>query len=291
VRKSPIVSVHAAASVITPIPTLPGLADPYLKLGRAKMHLDALDLLLKEFTGPKAYAVRRYVDSQQRRYCFECALLDVPDPIPLTLGDAFYNLRSCLDQVVWSLSNRGRKKPPPATTQFPVFDHLPVAEKDVERFDKQVAGVSSKAVTEIKSLQPYQRGTSFKAHPLWRLNALCNIDKHRRIPANGSELIVNFPDITSGDVVGVQRHGKGVVIEMPLDLRVDALNDRHIISVPLANKHKLELDPSIRFKVNFGQGDARNPDKFTVCEDCAGLWDIYNFVAEVVLPRFLRFLP
>ena len=47
---------------------------------------------------------------------------------------------------------------------------------------------------------------------------MCNLDKHRRIPANGSEGIFRFPKITQGDIVGIQRHGAGVVIEIPLDL-------------------------------------------------------------------------
>jgi len=54
---------------------------------------------------------------------------------------------------------------------------------------------------------------------------------------------------------------------------------------------KLQLDPSIGFKVNFGQGDARHPDELTVCEDGKALWEIYKFVADVVLPGFLRFFP
>jgi hypothetical protein len=182
------------------------LADPYLKLGRAKMHLDALDVLLKEFTGPKAYTFRRYEDLKQKRYCFECKLLDVPDDACLTVGDAFYNMRSCLDQIVWSLSGLTLANPP-QTTQFPIFDHLPSATKDIERFDRQVAGVPTKAIEQIKSLQPYHRGDSYKAHPLWRLNAICNLDKHRRIPANGSEVVVTFPNITKGDVFGLQSLG------------------------------------------------------------------------------------
>jgi len=273
---------------MAPIARKPGLADPYLKLGRAKMHLDALDVLLKEFTGPKAYAVRRYEDFEQRRYCFECKLLDVPDPVCLTVGDAFYNMRSSLDQLVWSLSGLSGQNPP-QTTQFPIFDHRPSTKRDIERFDRQIAGVPTKAIDEIKSFQPYHRGTSYKAHPLWRLNALCNLDKHRRIPANGSELIVTFPTITQGDVLGLQSRGGAVSKRNPLDFRVEAFDDHHVVSVPLADKAKLQLNPSISFKVNFGQGDARRPDEFTVCEDGSGLWEIYKFVADVVLPRFLRF--
>ena len=34
-------------------------------------------------------------------------------------------------------------------------------------------------VYNLKSLQPYQRGNAFRDHPLWHLNELSNIDKHR----------------------------------------------------------------------------------------------------------------
>lgn len=282
--------VTVPPSVMAPIARRPGLADPYLKLGRAKMHFDALDALLKDFTGPKAYAVRRYDDLKQQRYCFECKLLDVPDDACLTVGDAFYNMRSCLDQLVWSLSGLTLAQPP-ETTQFPVFSYVPSKKRDIERWDRQVAGVPSRAIEEIKSFQPYRRGNSYKAHPLWRLNALCNLDKHRRIPANGSEVVVTFPTITQGDVLGLRSRGGAVSKRNPLDFRVEAFDDRHVVSVPLADKAKLQLNPSISFKVNFGQGDARNPDEFTVCEDGRGLWEIYKFVADVVLPRFLRFFP
>jgi hypothetical protein len=286
-KKSQIVTL--GQDHIAPITRRPGLADPYLKLGRAKMHLNTLDVLLKEFTGPKAYAVRRYEDSKQKRYCFECKLLDVPDDACLTVGDAFYNTRSSLDQLVWSLSGLSGKNPP-QTTQFPIFEYPPSMKKDIERWDRQIAGVPAKALDEIKSLQPYHRGDSYKAHPLWRLNAICNLDKHRRVPANGSEVLVTFPNITRGDVLGLQSRGGGAVsTRSPLDFRVEAFDDRHIVSVPIADKAKLQLNPSISFKVNFGQGDARHPDALTICEDTKGLWGIYNFVAEVVLPRFLRF--
>lgn len=278
-------------SVMAPIARRPGLADPYLKLGRAKMHLDALGALLKQFTGPKAYTVRRYEDLEQKRHCFECKLLDVPDGVCLTVGDAFYNMRSCLDQIVWSLAGLASINPPAETTQFPIFNSPPTKTKDVRRWNRQLAGVAPKAVEEIKSFQPYRRGKSYKAHPLWRLNALCNLDKHRRIPANGSEVVVTFPNITKGDVIGLQSRDGAVSKRNPLDFRIEAFDDRHVVSVPLADKAKLQLNPSITFKVNFGQGDAWHPDALTICEDSKGLWEIYNFVADIVLPRFLRFFP
>jgi hypothetical protein len=66
---------------------------------------------------------------------------------------------------------------------------------------------------------------------------------------------------------------------------MEALADRHRVSVPFAYKGKLQLDPSIPFKVNFG-GDATG-----LTEDGQGIAEIYQFICETVLPRFLPFFP
>src|SRR5271165_2240571 len=199
-----------------------GLVDSHMFLGRAKKHMDALDALLKQFTGEKAYTLTRYDDLEQQRHCLKIKLHDVPDDICLTVGDLFYNMRSCLDQLVWSLAHRVGRILDPDYTQFPV-------------------------------MESYHRGDAYKAHPLWRLDAMCNLDKHRRIPANGSEIIPTFSNLTRGEVWGIQPIGPGqLAVEFPLDLRFQALDDCHIASVPLAAKHKLQLDPRIPFKVNFG---------------------------------------
>jgi hypothetical protein len=213
----------------------------------------------------------------------ECKLHDVPDDICLTVGDLFYNMRSCLDQIVWSLAKRVGGVLDPDRTQFPI---LAVDNEDTRRsFSRQTEGVPSDALDEIRGFQPYQRKESYKAHPLWRLNAMCNLDKHRRIPANGSEGIFRFPKITQGDIVGVQPHASGMVVEIPIDLRMEALADRHRVSVPLVDKGRLQLDPTTPFKVNFG-GDAAG-----LTEDRRGIGEIYQFVCDTVLPRFLRFFP
>lgn len=46
----------------------------------------------------------------------------------------------------------------------------------------------------IESLQPYNtpNPTDVKIHLLWRLNKLCNIDKHTRIPVHGLTGIVKW---------------------------------------------------------------------------------------------------
>ena len=57
------------------------------------------------------------------------------------------------------------------------------------------------------------------------------------------------------------------------------------MSVPLADKAKLNLHPNVTFQVTFGDATAR------VILGPLDIRDIYNFISNSVLPSFLRFFP
>jgi hypothetical protein len=99
---------------------------------------------------------------------------------------------------------------------------------------------------------------------------MCNLDKHRRIPANGSESVVNFPKLSDAD------RANGEVI-------FEALEEGFVITAPIALKHKLEVNPTMGFRVNFG-GDTSG-----ISEDFKGLVEMHKFIADDVLPRFQQF--
>jgi hypothetical protein len=101
---------------------------------------------------------------------------------------------------------------------------------------------------------------------------MCNLDKHRRIPANGGEILVHLPRATRQLVT------------------VESFDDSRIISAPLAHEDKLQLHPRITVTVNFGGGDPVI-DPNALVENRDGLMEIYKFVADTVLPRFVRFFP
>ena len=52
-------------------------------------------------------------------------------------------------------------------------------------FLKRVKDMPPDVVMIIRELQPYKRGADYRKHPLWQLNELGNIDKHR-LPAGRS---------------------------------------------------------------------------------------------------------
>jgi hypothetical protein len=95
---------------------------------------------------------------------------------------------------------------------------------------------------------------------------MCNLDKHRRIPANGSEVQFFLPAGTDLRTITFQ-----------------AFENYGILSVPLADKSKLNIHPEVTFQVVFGDitsGVSIGPE---------GIFDIYQFLSDSVLPRFVRF--
>lgn len=239
------------------------LTDPYLKLSRAKEHIDSLAVELRAFYESKPYGFTSYEDIENARYILRAKLSAVPDKIPLILGDAVNCMRASLDQLVWSLAKLTTVIP--NKTQFPIHDKSDAKSRKV--FKRDLRGVPPNAVGEIDSFQPYKRTTGVQSHPLWILNAICILDKHRRIPANGSEINFRLPN-------AVMPH-----------CTFSTSEDGGDISVPLSMKDQLQLYPTVLFKVNFGEITDN------AVSDFDGIFKIYRFIGDTLLPRFLRFFP
>jgi hypothetical protein len=215
---------------------------------------------------PNACTITREDDIENQRHILSAKLPDLPEPLALIAGDAFYNMRASLDQLIWALARLNRI--PEKKTQFPILEFNTLQSRN--RFRDQTEGVPDEAVCEIELLQPYHRGSSYKTHPLWRLNEMCNLDKHRGIPVDGHEVIVHFPGLTQND------RDTGL-------LTYSTTNDCHILSVPLSMKHKLDVNPIATVTVKFG-GDISG-----ISESPRGIAEIYHFVASEVIPRFEPF--
>lgn len=240
------------------------MADPYSKLGWAKTHIETLEGKLLSFcnTPAEAYSVSRYDDIEHQQHIIEVKLKDIPPEIGLIAGDAFYSMRSSLDQAVWALA---AIKGQPGRTQFPIVEVWNVEGR--KRFERQTAGIPTEAFCEIQALQPYNRGAAFKSHPLWRLDEICNLDKHRRIARNSTVLRGMFYGVNEPDIIK------------------EATNDCHIVRIPLALKDKLRFQPETSVEVTFGG------DKSGITETLDSIIQIYHFVNLEVLPRFDRFFP
>jgi hypothetical protein len=235
------------------------LADPFLKTTRAKKHLEDLRHELTVYYETNPCKLRAQDDLKNQLCRVKIVLTDTPDSIPLIVGDIFYNLRSALDQLVWCLAKL--TLPYPRNTQFPML-----GKEDETMFAKQTNGVPTEAAAIIKSFQPYKSGDAMKDHLLWRLNRLCNIDKHMRIPTHGNVVDFKLPASIFHEV-HFEDNG---VMSFPLGLKPDL--KRHVTT-----------NPEGAYKVVFG-------DYHLGIEcDIDGIEEIYDFVADKVIPRFAGF--
>ncbi len=239
------------------------MADAKLKVARAKKHLGDLKDELRRFRKSKPIIVRTERDLKHGGYVLHIKVRRVPPKINLIFGDFLYCTRSALDQLVWSLAKL--TLPYPEHTYFPILD---CNNSDNRRtFARYTNGVPPDAATIIESLQPYHRGDAEAAHRdlLWRLNALCAIDKHRRIPVHGDESFIVFPNLPRS----LAQHIKFL--------------RPNLVSIPATSKRQVRVDPKASFREVFGDMSDG------IATDFEEVQEIHSFVAGDVLPRFVRF--
>lgn len=239
-----------------------GIANAKAKLAWAQKHLETLNAELREFCRPESYGITQYEDIPNQRFVFSYLIPIVPLSISLTVGDVFYNMRSSLDQLVWALA---RLDGIPGNVQFPITSDT--EPKTRKRFLGQLTRVPPDAINAIDKLQPYHRGASLTGHPLWRLNEMCNLDKHRRIPIQSSAWRVDFPQ--------ARRDQSGIEVE--------TVNERMIITVPLSRKGEFQVYECAPVEILFG-GDSSG-----IAEAYGGIVEIHDFIAKEVLPNFEGF--
>jgi hypothetical protein len=237
------------------------LTDPYLKTARAKEHLEELRERIRVFRESEPGSVTRQEDAENGLYILRFEIKNLPDKITLIVGDFLYCLRCSLDQLVWALAKQVGTYP--QGTQFPIF-----RTPNPGKFSQYTADVPADAVSIIESLQPYHRGDAeaIASHYLWQLSLLCNIDKHRRIPVESTVIDFRFPEFPRELIPQIRFDHYAKVVIVPLDL-----------------KRYMTLDPVGTIDITFGDSHEGIKCNF------ARLEEIYEFVANSVIPRFSRF--
>ncbi|MFJ4233846.1 hypothetical protein [Cellulosimicrobium cellulans] len=115
-----------------------------------------------------------------------------PPVLAYMAGESVHHVRAALDNVVTMMAEHAHGGPLPSKAakdvQFPIY-RLPEAFDDaVQGKRNPLVGLSSEVVAKIRDVQPFEHyafasGTKFPSskHPLARLQALSNQDKHRRV--------------------------------------------------------------------------------------------------------------
>jgi hypothetical protein len=161
--------------------TSAGLDDARARVQRAFERRKAITEAVDRFFGRKRkpFRIEKKLNAERTHYVQRFySTKPVPIPISILIGEAFYNLRSALDHVVYPFGAR----------EFPIV-------KNKGRFYRltksgnpapgsgiiKIEDVTNKKVRAlIEGLQPCHRVNGDPTeHPLWLLSQLRNIDEHR----------------------------------------------------------------------------------------------------------------
>lgn len=237
-----------------------------MKIGRAYKHVMEFDsLVVAHCKRTDLFTATSREDLKNHRLIVRVEFAKLDGDIPLSLGDFVYNLRSGLDQLAWQLSLSGGGDPA-RDTMFPIHERDDA--KSEAMFLKRVKDMPPDAVLIIRELQPYKRAADYRKHPLWQLNELGNIDKHR-LPA-GRSTDTSF------------------YIE-PLGYTKTDFDNGMELNWPVSAKGKVKLQsktPLLTFGDPIDNPSSREPLELTR-NDIA---EIYRYVREDVAPQFTRFL-
>ena len=237
-----------------------------MKVRRANVHLDALEVVVKNWIDSKPYTVI-HTDYFEKAV-HVCRIEDevAPELIPMLVGDFVCCLRAALDQLAWALAHLESKRVFSESEERRI--QFPISKIDDDGYRKRLSLFPSAVEIELDKFQPYGRGNAYADHPLWQLNQLWNMDKHRAIPVNCTSFNLRFP------FHGWQRY-----------LR----HFRNAVEVhfPLIEFYEgpLNIEPEISSEVLFGE----HMGSFEI--SMPRLKEINDFVRDDVIPAFTGFFP
>lgn len=182
----------------------------WAKANRAKEHIDSLRRQVSEFRASEPYSLTPEPTDKPGRLAYRLRFLrPVPVPVSTTVGDALHNLRAALENLAFEVARRdqggtltpGQEK----ESTFPIGESSEALDDWFRRRAKKGLAYGDQARAALRSVQPFVNleeahrlgvamDESFEEEFRWselhRLDALWNVDKHRRLA-----LMAWWPDI------------------------------------------------------------------------------------------------
>ncbi|SHY20070.1 Uncharacterised protein [Mycobacteroides abscessus subsp. abscessus] len=108
-------------------------------------------------------------------------LAPMPTRLSTLFGEWLYLLRSALDGIAYHLAVKDSgQDPPPNAGQiyFPIKDTP--EEYDDPKYRARMKAISSDTFDLLRKTQPFNMPFGIRAHPLWWIEELARLDRHRR---------------------------------------------------------------------------------------------------------------
>ena len=167
--------------------------DYISKINWANFHIQQLDRAIQNWFKDGGKFTHEIIPNpeEQNTVLLRVSADIIPtSPLSLVIGDIIQNIRSSLDHAVYQLGESSEHEDFAKNShrsQFPIFgnvsnrgDKIVGADKFQENgINDTIKYLSPSAQDIIESVQPFKDGDKFSEHPLWLLNKLSNLDKHR----------------------------------------------------------------------------------------------------------------
>jgi hypothetical protein len=154
------------------------------KFHHAMQQMKALEADMDAWIATDPYTVDVHVDAQTGERVGIAMLREQPKAQwALDIGDCLYGFRSSLDHLAFELAEHHTGTPLPTdiakNSEFPIYG---LTAPDPHLITKKIGAIDPAAQAIIEALQPHHRGNpAFEKDPLWILDRLCNLDKHRTL--------------------------------------------------------------------------------------------------------------
>jgi len=201
-----------------------------------------------------------------------------PEHLAIELGDVLYNLRSALDHLAFALA---QKHSGPLNQREAKEVQFPICHNKKEYFRKErerrIGKISPAAQTEIDGFQPYNAGDRYESHPLYLLNELNIIDKHRSL------LLMLAHHI--GTIIPIPQPTKNLASFRYVS-NAGLLQGKTEVAHYLVTANDAEMKMNLRPMVQVSLADG-----FPTGSDVTDtIRDIRNFISQTVFPKLRPFL-
>lgn len=148
------------------------------RLERAEEHSSALATMWNEYLDDEPFDCDLFHEGEGVHILRVWQTIPVPAGFSLEFGEWLYNLRACLDYIIWATcAHVTGQIPPPdeGTLQYPIYEHESAWKSNLYRL-KHLRGHHREM---LLLMQPFNSDAD--ANYLGTINRLARIDRHRRL--------------------------------------------------------------------------------------------------------------
>lgn len=166
------------------------------RIARAESHGEAASFEWNDYieTNPFGSRLIQKPDGKWSITIFE--VLPIPSIVGILLGEFMYNLRAALDYCAYAIAvvDSGVDPPPnQGQSQFPIYVDQGAFDNNAYRLKP----FTSEHQHWMQEIQPFVVGSNAKASPLYWLNHLAKIDRHRELHVIGAYVSESAPLVKS----------------------------------------------------------------------------------------------